>query len=358
MRVIYSGVDTLEASFRGILHEALIDWLTTNKAIAQECDEPQAFPGFDLDFAVSASGLKPWKWVLAGEDMTFRLTDAKSLPTVSVRLSALGLAAMGWEPLYALAWSLVRQMGATLPAWALGDDELSPSLSESGISRIDLFADFQGLTPTAALMDGIVCPATYRAVHLAGATPQTFQYGKGEIVCRVYNKSAEIAVSGKGWLRQAWQHCPDYLADQDVWRIEFQLRRPFLKDTGGTEALAVFGRLPDLWATCLRWCELRVPEGSNQSRWPLHPAWSVLAALHPVASPLPRIKSVGYVESFEAVVPQMAGLLISASAAVGMTNLDSALECMSDQIREYIDGSGQTFRTSVRKRTRKKLAAK
>lgn len=343
MRVIYSGVDTLEASFRGQLHEVICDWCEEHKTLAQERDCPEVFPGFDEDFVLSPSGLKPYKWVVAGEDMHLRLTDADNLPTVSVRLLALGLAAYGWEELYSKAWELISQLGHLTPA---------------GMSRIDLFADFQGLTPTSNLMAGIVCPATYRAVHLAGTTPQTYQYGKHEVVCRVYNKTAEIRSSGKGWLREAWRQSEDYDPDQDVWRIEFQLRRDFLKDTGGPEATSVFERLAELWVTCLRWCELRIPEGENQSRWAVHPAWAELAKLSPEASPLPRLKVVGSVESFEAVVPQMSGLLVSACSAVGMTSLDSALENMSDRIREYIDDSGRPFRDHVRKRIHKRLAGK
>jgi hypothetical protein len=343
VRVIYSGVDTLEASFRGQLHEVIRDWCDEHKVLAQDRDCPEPFLGFDEPFVLSPSGLKPWKWVLAGEDMHLRLTDRENLPTVSVRLLALGLAAQGWEGLYELAWSILSQLGHLTPA---------------GLSRIDLFADFQGLTPTPDLMEGIVCRATYSGTHSKSRTTQTFQYGKGAIVCRIYNKSAELEVSGKRWLREAWALCEDFDPEQDVWRIEYQLRRQFLKETGDVEAHAVFERLAELWVTCLGWCELRIPNGKNQSRWPLHPAWRELAALSPEASPLRRLKVVGYVENFEAVIPQIAGLLISACSSVGMTSLDSALENMSDRIREYIDDSGQPFRDQVRKRIRKRLAAK
>ena len=116
-------------------------------------------------------------------------------------------------------------------------------------------------------------------------------------------------------------------------------------------------RRGDLWLTGLKWCELRIPQGGNKTRWPVHPAWDMLAALEPGSSPHPRIKAQSYVESFEAVVPQVAGLLVSACSAVGMTNLDSAIDTMSDCVREYIGGKGAPFRTLVRDRIHKRLAA-
>jgi len=343
VRVLWSGIDTLEASFRGDLHEAVCEWLGELKSRAQDTDQPQPFSGFDQEFVVSASGLKPWKWVLASEDMHLRLSDARNVPNASVRLSSLGLAFYGAESLYQLAERHVADLGHLRPA---------------GVSRVDLFADVQGFEPDAELMAGMVCPATYRGTHASGSTVQTFQYGKGEIVARVYNKTAEIVKSGKGWLRTIWRSCDGYDPDADVWRIEFQLRRDFLKTTVGCNAQTVLARRGDLWLSGLKWCELRIPEGANQSRWPLHPVWETLAALEPGSSPHPRIKAQSYAESFESVVPQIAGLLVSACSAVGMTNLDSALDEMNRCVREYIDDKGAPFPGLVRKRIHKRLAAR
>jgi len=343
VRVLWSGVDTLEASFRGHLWEGVCGWLDELKTFAQVADHPQRFTGFDELFVVSPSGLKPWKWVVAGEDMHLRLSDARNVPTASVRLSSLGLAFYGVEALYRIAEQHVSELGY---------------LRSSGISRLDLFADVQGFEPDVAVMEGVACPAVYRGTHSAGSLVQTFQYGKGEIVARVYNKTAEIATSGKSWLRAVWASCEGYDPEADVWRIEFQLRRNFLKTSIGCETDTVLSRRGDLWLSGLKWCELRIPQGANKSRWVVHPAWETLAALEPGSSPHPRIKALSYVESFESVVPQVAGLLVSACSAVGMDNLESALTGMADCVREYIEDSGEPFPDRVRRRTLKRLAAR
>jgi hypothetical protein len=343
VRVLWSGVDTLEASFRGRLLDALCDWLDELKGFAQVSNHPQRFTGFDEVFVVSPSGLKPWRWVLAGEDMQLRLSNAPNVPTASVRLSSLGLAFYGAEALYRIAEEHVSDLG---------------SFMSSGVSRLDLFADVQGFEPDGAVMEGMACPAIYRGTHAAGSIVQTFQYGKGEIVARVYNKTAEIATSGKSWLHEVWRSCDGYDPEADVWRVEFQLRRSFLKTSGGCETDRVLTHRGDLWLSGLKWCELRIPQGANKSRWPLHPAWEMLAALEPGSSPHPRIKALSYLESFESVVPQVAGLLVSAGSAVGMHNLESALEAMSRCVREYIENSGEPFPDRVRRRTLKRLAAR
>jgi hypothetical protein len=53
---------------------------------------------------------------------------------------------------------------------------------------------------------------------------QTIQYGKGDVVLRIYNKVIEIEEhSDKVWLFQFWG------VSADVWRIEWQIRKDVLK---------------------------------------------------------------------------------------------------------------------------------
>ena len=52
---------------------------------------------------------------------------------------------------------------------------------------------------------------------------QTFTFGAGEIVLRVYDKSAEMTeASNKTWFYPLWRQ------DKDVWCIEWQLRKETL----------------------------------------------------------------------------------------------------------------------------------
>lgn len=90
---------------------------------------------------------------------------------------------------------------------------------------------------------------------------------------RIYNKVAEIKQkSDKFWFFELWGQ------DQDVWRVEFQVRRQRLKESG----IRTFNDLRNLQADLLR--ELatsnttlgRPSDDGNRSRWPLHPLWASL----------------------------------------------------------------------------------
>ena len=335
MNVLWSGVDTLEASFMGCLAPELPPYLDELKGRAQDEERPLAMTLGDYPLSMSASGLKPWRWLLKGDDFHLRLSAARNVPTASVRLLSVALATYGHEGLYALACDVVGSVGDVL---------------EAGASRVDVFADLQGFAPTADDMAGIVCPALYRGVHLCGAVPQTFQYGKGALVVRVYNKSAELASSHKSWLREVWATCEGYSPELDVWRVEAQFRREALRSYGFETVAEVFANLPDLFASGLAWCELRTPDGANKTRWARSLIWDELCAQSFGGVALPRLKQLTSVAAMDRVVPQALGLLISGSAHLGITDPDEAFSLLAARGREYLAVRGQDFGDRVRMR--------
>jgi hypothetical protein len=88
-------------------------------------------------------------------------------------------------------------------------------------------------------------------------------------------------VSQKTWLLQIWTDRGWFHGDP-VWRAEFQVRRPTLKQFGLTSLSSVLDVLPGLWAYLTSdWLRLAVPsEGDeNRARWPIHALWAFLAAV-------------------------------------------------------------------------------
>src|ERR1035441_6770631 len=107
--------------------------------------------------------------------------------------------------------------------------------------------------------------------HRGGRKDQTFTFGGGgDIMLRVYDKVAEIKQkSDKVWFYTLWGQ------DENVWRIEWQVRKEVLKDLD----IVTFDDLQEQIGDLLRYLatdhtSLRKPtDDSNSSRWPLHPLW-------------------------------------------------------------------------------------
>jgi hypothetical protein len=157
-------------------------------------------------------------------------------------------------------------------AWA--DSVGLVSIQRESLSRVDFCFDYH-LPELDFDEDSFVSRSHKDSQHRNRGRVQTFTLGKSDIVLRVYDKVAEIhEVSGKTWFFDLWQR------ETDVWRIEWQVRKPILKRFG----IRTFDELRAQQGDVLRYLAqehdtLRRPSADrNRSRWPLHPLWRALQA--------------------------------------------------------------------------------
>jgi hypothetical protein len=143
-------------------------------------------------------------------------------------------------------------------------------LQPETLSRIDYCFDYN-LPEIDFDEDCFVSRANKDSKHREDGKVQTFTFGKGDVVLRMYDKIAEIKQqSEKSWFYELWGGL-----DQDVWRIEWQVRKEVLRNYG----IKTFDDLYNKLGNLLKYLSeehdtLRQPNGdSNRSRWPLHPLW-------------------------------------------------------------------------------------
>ena len=142
------------------------------------------------------------------------------------------------------------------------------------LSRVDFAFDYE-IAAADFDSDSVVSLSAKDAQYRGDRKVQTIQYGKGDVVLRVYNKVVEIEEqSGKIWLFQLWG------TEKDVWRIEWQVRKEVLKRF----SVRTFEDLFSGYGDVLRYLAtehdtMRIPnEDTNRSRWPIHPLWTDLIA--------------------------------------------------------------------------------
>jgi hypothetical protein len=155
--------------------------------------------------------------------------------------------------------------------WAKSVD-YQPLGSES-LSRIDYCFDYN-LSEIDFHEDCFLSRSSKDSKHREDGKVQTFTFGKGDVVLRVYDKVAEIKQqSGKAWFYELWGGLME-----DVWRIEWQVRKEVLRGHGIKTFNDLYNRLGDLLKYLSEEHDtLRQPNGDrNRSRWPLHPLWQDL----------------------------------------------------------------------------------
>ena len=142
------------------------------------------------------------------------------------------------------------------------------------LSRVDFTFDYQ-IDAIDFDEDSFVSLATKDNQHRKNRTVQTFRFGEGELVLRMYNKVDEIQEkSAKTWFFDLWG------CEEKVWRIEWQVRKEWLRRFG----IRTFTDLEERQGDLLRvlandHTTLRIPnDDTNRSRWPIHPLWQDLQA--------------------------------------------------------------------------------
>ncbi|MEO7621554.1 MAG: hypothetical protein ABIS30_00690 [Gallionella sp.] len=142
------------------------------------------------------------------------------------------------------------------------------------LSRVDFTFDYH-LPVIDFDEDNFVSSFAKDNQHRKHGKVQTFRLGEGDLGLRVYNKCDEIQESSaKTWFYELWG------IDQDVWRIEWQARKDWLRVVGIRTLEDLKERQGDLLRILVNdHTTLRIKrDDSNRSRWPLHPLWQDLQA--------------------------------------------------------------------------------
>jgi len=317
---IRCGVDTLEATFKGDLDLWIGKELHNRKAEAQVTNSPSPMWLCHEDLFVSDKGAGMWQYVVRNRELLFRFSQAKNMPPMGVRLLAEGLASRGVTQL----WNKSKEVG------------IECGLTPMNLTRIDIAVDFQGWIPTTGEMENAVCKSSYRPIYPNVAAPESFYFGKGDVVIRVYDKTKEIQVKNKLWWHNVWQLC-GYDPSLPVWRLEVQLRSETLKQLSMRNTDTALENIYGLFCYGLDWCSLRTPEGdSNIRRAPEHPAWIDLREKFAPADALGRIRPVVRMMSYDAAIARIAGLFATAGAASGLTDYDELCGAVKTDVLHFI----------------------
>lgn len=346
VRVLAAGIDSLYVSFKGEMDAVWLDGTELLKVRAQETGQPQLVHFEKLRKAlVQPSGWGSYRYWLRCGDFDVFVGRGTSLPAVYARSASEFIHEVG--PVSALA-----DLKAFVEALLRGQT------AEMVCSRVDVYADFQGWVPRSEDYDRFITRSRRNTCHIAvhhdGRRFTGFTFGRDAMVARLYDKSLEIAHSGKGWMHELWGDRNDPSAH--VWRLEFQLRREVLAECSLTTPEDVIAKRHNLWAYAMHWLSLREPTASvTRTRWPVADVWAQLTRSHSDAaySPLVR-KRIRERDQF-VLIRGLTGYASSLAAAAGVSDLDLAMLVSRRRVREYMDATGRDFRDLVLAKRERRL---
>lgn len=265
---VHKGIDSLYLSFRGDIKEEILEELITKRELAKSDDEAlQAQATMILGnhcFEVKDKGKGKYKFVLV--DAWFHIQIAggskNKIPDVYVQISSELLNCTGLDKSLNLLRSVVSM--------------LLISVDDESISRVDPFVDFVTVKDFKALNDDLwVAVADSDTGYRENRKSTGCAFGKGgAITARLYNKTTEIMKTNKAFFKEIWKK-EGWEESQEVWRIEFQLRKDFLNAMSTSSMPDLALTINDIWRYCTNdWLRLAVDDGTkNRSRWPTDELW-------------------------------------------------------------------------------------
>jgi hypothetical protein len=322
-KIVNAGVDTLvlnafyldergkpfKSDLNDLLRSQLDEWKRASQEVHEEYPTTLQFNGALLHMSPNGVGQGQWPWMLKTKDITLYISGGHWNGIAAVRCSSQYL------------WSCQGMLDAIMNAQTFLDDVFQQEVYLQ-VSSVDLCVDVAGWEDVERLdrVHNFISRSRNRMVHdesewmdevksreysvgfaRTGYDFSRGKHGSSSLSCRMYDKSREIAHSGKEWFLDLWRTHGWSEEDGRVWRVEFSFKREALHELqleNTSHEVAFWGvevayelpeRLPVLWAYATGqvnggpdgvpdgWLRCVVPNGEkNRSRWPTHPVWQLI----------------------------------------------------------------------------------
>ncbi len=198
------------------------------------------------------------------------------------------------------------------------------------VSRVDLCADFwiSGGISYDFLLSHKATRTEKTNLHMGKDDLETYYVGdvKSPVQLRIYDKGLEVRKAGtKLWFLDLWK----WESTEDIWRIEFQIRRPELKRFEINSLDDLKEKQTGFWQRLTsKWFSLRLPDNEKVERKTIHPLWCAVQDCFNQDAPVNELQPVP--KSVVEVSPEwhlshIDGCLSSFAARLGITNRDEAL---------------------------------
>jgi hypothetical protein len=178
----------------------------------------------------------------------------------------------------------------------------------------------QHQTAIAAAQDDATPPFLRASpeVNLHGRRCIGFEFSRGAVhSCCIYDKTKEIAVSRKDWMRAVWER-NGWDGTARVVQVEFRYKRDCLKELGIECPYDMLDRLAGMWAySTMSSPRHTIPtDDTNRGRWPPSPFWHAvqLAGADFLGDPTPLVREQRWVGDLRLICQMFAGCSITAAA--------------------------------------------
>lgn len=337
-----SGVDALYLSGRASVPEQLLDRLEAARIEATAANRAVSFDLSGQEFAVLPHAFQRYRFCLEHIFGRVGVSTGARLPAFRIQPRAEFLHGAG--PRGVVEWyrELLEQ--------ACGPVLLT-------VSRLDLFADFQGWTLDGDSRHEFISRATKRSTYEESEIFNGLVFGSrdtGSILARIYNKTIESAKTGSAYWKTIWKE--RYNPAESVLRVEFELGRNARREYGLHTPEQALDAIGALWGSLTReWLTHRVPGPDHtKSRWPVSPQWQDVrrATVGEDDWGIARMYADKQSGSLFNLMPALVGYLARFGALTNSTSFADLLPHLGDRLVQFAKDSGTTLEARIAEKSR------
>lgn len=228
MHVIGKYLDALYCSVKFEFPKHLENLLSAEKTALQETEDKfgklcaiDGVPGGVFFLRRKSAGF--YQYVMENGLMWVGMTAADNIPSMSIQYKAKALYKFTQPELEAIIDAFVR-------GW------IGPQLTyKVSVTRTDYAVDFQMKGWQVPQLRDVIRRARSWSMHGEESdVPTGLTFGKrnGALQVQFYNKTNELAQSGKEWMYEVWEGSGNYDPELPVWRCEVRFFREVLRQFG------------------------------------------------------------------------------------------------------------------------------
>jgi hypothetical protein len=170
----------------------------------------------------------------------------------------------------------------------------------------------------------------------------------GTLLCRIYDKTLEVTQKKqKMWFFDVWHK--KGLNLNNVWNIEFEINREFLKEIKLDSIEDVLGNLKSLWQYCTAtWLQKKVLDATRIERCSLDPRWeSIQKAFDSFEGKTLVTREQQQEASALALIPGTIGNITSFAARADITNIDRVFDMIKSQGAKYLHSMDKSYQKAI-----------
>lgn len=296
-----------------------------------------------IEFKILGNGKQGYSFILHNDLLEINLARFRS------KMESFYPVRIRWKSEYLWSCGLKN-------SWQIVEEWIKETLGEiidCKISRVDPCCHVDTFKLELYNMGNFKGSYRNQNIHLQDRKVSSMNFGSrnSPIYLRIYDKVLEIKVTrNKTWFYEIWKLFN--LNENNVWNVEFELHREFLREKEINNFTQLYECLQTLWRYLTKkWIVMIKNNNIRTDRCETEDVWIEIQKAFDNYQDKPLIDRAKQLDcDAKALVPQIVGCIASYGARLGVEDLDYVYQMLHSQSVEYLEQKNLSYDEKIAKK--------